>query len=242
MQLIRIALITYLSFLSFCSVYAKKKQTIKLSKLLKKGSRTIKKQCVKYPTEIIIGINVIIFCFTETNSNLKLKYMKIDQNIWRKKEYYRLISSTFLHASVEHITANAGSLMSIGSWALKEFGLTRYLIVYVLSGVLANVITLYLGCSPYALGASGSICGVIGGLAAYNFEHGAMDEESKTHVWKRIAGNFFANVAGDITAEKREQNANKSERIDHVCHVAGFLCGALVYGALAFFDHFEIYL
>jgi membrane associated rhomboid family serine protease len=66
------------------------------------------------PTNIILGLNAISFLLTMNNPRLRFQFTKVNQRIARG-EYYRLLTSLFLHGSVPHLLSNSYSLYSIGN-------------------------------------------------------------------------------------------------------------------------------
>lgn len=84
------------------------------------------------------------------------------------KEIYRLFTAMFLHFDVGHLTSNMIILVSLGSHMERALGSRRYVLLYILSGLGAGVLSciynMMLGNAVVAAGASGAIFGVIGGL------------------------------------------------------------------------------
>jgi len=86
--------------------------------------------------------------------------------------YWTLLTSVFLHGGLLHLLGNMLYLYIFGDNVEDAMGHGRYLVFYLLCGVLASlshvVTTFAVGANPYlpALGASGAISGV---LAAYLF-------------------------------------------------------------------------
>lgn len=66
-----------------------------------------------------------------------------------------------------HLGANMYSLAGIGRSSENLFGRRRMILFYIMSGVLANVITLILSKAPRSLGASSSIFGLVGRFKLY---------------------------------------------------------------------------
>ena len=86
-------------------------------------------------------------------------------------EYWRLISSVFLHAGLVHLFMNCMVLVDVGRMCEPLLSPWKFVVVYVASGVGGGVAHLLLAPRP-AIGASGAICGLIGMLFAYATRHG----------------------------------------------------------------------
>ena len=86
-----------------------------------------------------------------------------NQVISQRKEYFRLISSGFLHADWMHFAFNMFSLYSFGNHIEKYYTATNLLLIYFASIVGGNVLSLilYRNTLYRAIGASGGVCGVI---------------------------------------------------------------------------------
>ena len=77
-------------------------------------------------------------------------------------EIWRFLTSIFLHASVAHLLYNAFALVLFGSILELMIGGKRFLAVFFISGILANLVAVNFYSS--SLGASGAIYGIIGAL------------------------------------------------------------------------------
>lgn len=81
-------------------------------------------------------------------------------------QWYRLLTSMFLHASYIHVLSNMLSLWWIGGPLEAALGRVRYLAVYLLSGLAGGALTYVLAApNQGSLGASGAIFGVFGAFA-----------------------------------------------------------------------------
>lgn len=85
-------------------------------------------------------------------------------NILAFGELWRFISSIFLHASLLHLIYNLFALALFGSILESLIGSRKFLVVFFISGILANLISVNFYSS--SLGASGAIFGIIGALIA----------------------------------------------------------------------------
>lgn len=77
-------------------------------------------------------------------------------------EIWRFLSSIFLHGGLGHLIYNLFALLLFGSILEQVIGGRRFLIVFFITGILANLISVNFYSS--SLGASGAIFGVIGVL------------------------------------------------------------------------------
>jgi len=77
-------------------------------------------------------------------------------------EIWRFISSIFLHGSTAHIVSNLFALALFGTVLESIIGSKRFLLVFFVSGIIANIIAINF--YPLSLGASGAIYGILGAL------------------------------------------------------------------------------
>ncbi|MCK7487606.1 MAG: rhomboid family intramembrane serine protease [Bacillus subtilis] len=87
-------------------------------------------------------------------------------------EYWRLITSMFLHGGLLHIVSNLFVLYILGTALERTVGPLRYLALYTLSGLGGGLAVLYLGAqNTVTIGASGAIYGIIGALLYITFQN-----------------------------------------------------------------------
>ena len=86
-----------------------------------------------------------------------------EQAILQGRQYYRLLSSAFIHGSWIHLLFNMISLYSFGQYIEIIFGWQIYIVIYFISLICGNILSLFLHRKEdyYALGASGGVSGVI---------------------------------------------------------------------------------
>jgi len=77
-------------------------------------------------------------------------------------EVWRFVASIFLHGGVGHLLYNLFALMLFGSVLEALIGGKRFIFVFFVTGIIANLISVNFYSS--SLGASGAIFGVIGAL------------------------------------------------------------------------------
>jgi rhomboid protease GluP len=88
-------------------------------------------------------------------------------------ETWRLVSSVFLHSGIAHLGFNMLSLYFLGSFTEEAFGRGRFFALYLLSGISGGLAYLYFGgFNQPAVGASGAIFGLLGGVLGYAMRRG----------------------------------------------------------------------
>ena len=122
---------------------------------------------------MLIGINVVAFVVTAlqarsamdlSTSELYLRGGLIPVEV-ASGEYWRLLTSAFLHGSLIHIATNMISLYILGIPLERILGRGRFLLIYLLSLLGSSVSVMVFG-APVSLtiGASGAIYGLMGAL------------------------------------------------------------------------------
>lgn len=83
---------------------------------------------------------------------------------------WMLVTPIFLHGGLTHLILNCFALMMFGPYMEEAIGSKRFLLFFLATGIAGNLLywfTILLGIIPptLALGASGSIYGILGGLS-----------------------------------------------------------------------------
>jgi rhomboid protease GluP len=77
-------------------------------------------------------------------------------------QWWRLITSIFLHAGIPHLTVNMIVLLIVGVIVEEKIGNKRYIITFMGSGIISALFTMTH--THGAVGASGAIYGIIGAM------------------------------------------------------------------------------
>lgn len=85
--------------------------------------------------------------------------------------WWTLISASFLHGSILHIFFNMMALRQLAPFIVEEFGFHRFILLYIWSGV-AGFLLSYLAGVQFTIGASASLCGLIGAILYYGKSRG----------------------------------------------------------------------
>ena len=117
-------------------------------------------------TKILIAANVAFFVLQyATNDRLTNRFAMQGFAVAVDGEWWRLVTSAFLHTGLTHIGFNMLALWFVGSAIEPRLGRWRYLTVYLLSALGGSVLS-YAVDSPfqYSVGASGAVFGLFGAL------------------------------------------------------------------------------
>lgn len=117
------------------------------------------------PITLFLTLITVIFSYQGLQNKAFFdKYAFNIEGVLKYKEYYRLISSGFLHGSWWHLLFNLYALFSFGETLEIVIGGTNFLFIYFVSLIGGNIFSLYIHRfdSQYsAIGASGAVCGII---------------------------------------------------------------------------------
>jgi rhomboid protease GluP len=129
-------------------------------------------------------------------------------------EYWRLLTSMFLHIGLMHLAFNAYALIILGTELERLYGPGRFLAIYLLAGLFGSLAS-YAFSYSLAAGASGAIFGLIGALAAFFLVHrerlGAYGRTRLANIAFLIAVNLFFGFT--------------QTGIDNLAHIGGLLSG-----------------
>ena len=123
-------------------------------------------------TRVLIGINLVAFIITAANgagvlagngtSSIYDRFALRPTDV-ANGEWYRLITSMFLHFGILHIAFNMWALLVIGTPLEQMLGRFRYIALYFLSGIGGGLLSMAFGpLDETAAGASGAIFGLFG--------------------------------------------------------------------------------
>ena len=150
------------------------------NKNLKESEKREKIMKSKLPivTYVLLIINILVFIFmyilgngsesSETLINFGANYLPLTKS----GDYYRLITSAFLHIGIIHLLLNMYSLYIIGTQIEYFYGKVKYIIIYLFSALMGSLFTVALSSSnTLAAGASGAIFGLLGALLYFGYHY-----------------------------------------------------------------------
>jgi rhomboid protease GluP len=136
----------------------------------------------------LIIIVHLVFALWSALSGIPVDALKIEHGAFVRSaeynivpEYWRYVSSVFLHADLGHLIFNAFALFVFAPPLERVLGALRYVVLFLFSGIMGNIFTVFHpNAELYGLGASGAVYGVFGAYLFYMlFRRRAMDTASR---------------------------------------------------------------
>ena len=178
-----------------------------------------------YVNFAIIAINIVVFLYLETKGSTESSEFMITHGalfepaVLYGKEYWRLLTSVFMHFGMEHLANNMLILFVLGDNLERALGKVKYTIFYLVCGIGANVVSMWVDLQQQSYtvsaGASGAIFGVIGGLLyAVVVNRGQLEDLSTRQLVILVGFSLYHGFT--------------SSGVDNVAHVAGLVIGILL--------------
>lgn len=176
-----------------------------------------------YVTYGIIALNILIFIamiidgaglFTP-NALVHLKWGSNYSPLTLTGDWWRLISSIFIHFGIIHLLMNMYCLYTVGVYLEPMLGKLRYLAAYLCTGLVASLVSLWwhAGEPVNSAGASGAVFGMYGvflALLTSNLIPKKVKDELLKSILLFIAFNLLYGLKGGI---------------DNSAHIGGLLSG-----------------
>jgi rhomboid protease GluP len=126
-------------------------------------------------TPLLIGVNVAVFVGMVALGASALKPESAQLLRWGANfgpqtlsgEWWRVVTSMFVHIGAMHLGLNMWCLWNLGQLAERMFGNKTFLLLYLFSGLGGSMASLAWDPTIVSAGASGAIFGVAGGLAGF---------------------------------------------------------------------------
>ncbi len=183
-----------------------------------------------FVTWILLAANILYFIWLEIGGSTNNSYYMIAHGtmvpalVVETGEYYRLFTSFFMHFGFRHLFNNMLLLWYLGMRLEKYLGHWRFAVVYLLTGLGANAVSLvyYLLTNPFVncAGASGAVFGIVGAMLWILLRHrGRLADLTSRQLILMILFTLY--------------NGFSSSGVNNSAHLAGlalgFLLGILFY-------------
>ena len=183
------------------------------------------KDKIPYITYFLIALNVIFYVVPILLGDYQwiLNSGCVHGPSIRGGQYYRLLTGMFLHGSIFHIFFNCYALYIIGSQIESFMGKTKYIIIYLFSGIMGSLFSMTFGGATASIGASGAIFGLMGALLYFGYYYRVyLGNVLKSQIIPLILFNL---VLGFIIPG-----------VDNFGHIGGLVGGLLITRALGVKD------
>ena len=123
-----------------------------------------------YITPILINLNLIIFLIMVFSGFGFISFKGEDllecganfRPFVTEGQYWRLLTSVFLHGGVMHLFSNMFGLYIVGIFLEPVLGKVKYFLIYLSTGILASLTSIWWHEATVSVGASGAIFGLYG--------------------------------------------------------------------------------
>lgn len=165
----------------------------------------------------LVAVNVFVFLIcTFTGELLYNKGAFGVLEIMEDRSYYRMVTSMFLHSDIHHLFSNMIVLYYVGEIVEKKVGHIPYAIIYFLSGIAGDILSmgyeLWSGEYYSSVGASGAVFGVEGALFLLIILHrGKMEHVTMGRLAFAIVFSLYCGFTGSY--------------VNNAAHIGGVLMG-----------------
>jgi rhomboid protease GluP len=185
-----------------------------------------------FVTPLMVALNVAVFLamvikgvsFLEPSVDALIRWGANFGPLTTHGQWWRLLTSAFIHIGIIHILMNMYILYSSGDFVERLFGNLGFAVLYLLAGIGGSLVSLAWHPFTVAAGASGAIFGVYGGLFAFL----AMQRQA---IPGRLVASLSKNAA--IFLGINLVYGASQAHVDMSAHMGGFGTGFLVGCALA---------
>lgn len=134
----------------------------------------------------------------------------------REGEWWRLLTSMFLHGGFMHVLTNLAGLLFVGIFLEPILDWTKFLITYLITGIIASLASIWWYDATVSVGASGAIFGLYGLFIVFMLTKVFPVEFGKAFLLSAfvfVGYNLLLGLVGGI---------------DNAAHIGGLLSGFLV--------------
>ncbi len=134
-------------------------------------------------------------------------------------EWWRLLTSLFLHLGWLHLVFNAYALLLLGPFVERKLRIWRFVFLYFFCGILAMWISALTSVPRLIIGASGSIMGLLGATGAIMLQQ---FRKRRSSVTRKFLWNVLLVLVLQTTFDILTPNVSMT------AHLSGFFAGFLV--------------
>ncbi|HEY3340367.1 MAG TPA: rhomboid family intramembrane serine protease [Anaerolineae bacterium] len=174
-------------------------------------------------TFVFLGLIVLVYIAEELTggSTSTANLIRLGANyapLVAQGEYWRLVTANFLHIGILHIAVNAYALYILGTEMEALFGHTRFIVIYLLTGISGAVFS-FMMTQGLSAGASTALFGLFGALAVFFYRQRQLLGELGRQRLISLGVTLLINVVIGLSP---------GSGIDNWGHLGGVLGGAIL--------------
>ncbi len=104
-------------------------------------------------------------------SGVLITYVAKDNDLIVHGQYWRFVAPIFLHVNALHVGLNMLNLVVMGVFVERLVGHLRFLLIYLVTGVVGIIASFYFAPQDISVGASGAIFGLVGAYSMFVLMH-----------------------------------------------------------------------
>ena len=104
-------------------------------------------------------------------SHVLITYGAKENTLIAHGEYWRFVTPIFLHANLLHVGLNMLNFVVLGVFLERLVGHARFLLIYLITGIISIIASFYFAPQEISVGASGAIFGLVGAYSIFVLVH-----------------------------------------------------------------------
>jgi len=175
-------------------------------------------------TTLLVALNVLVFVamvighvspWWPTSEQLIRWGADSSQEVLLKQQWWRIVTSAFVHIGAVHLVMNMWALWILGTLTEAVLGTYLYLGVYFACAIAGSLASLYWNPFSISAGASGAIMGILGAmLSVLKFAHLPIPKDVLRSTTRSLLQGAVLTLAIGILP-----------LVDNAAHVGGLACG-----------------
>ncbi|WP_126627522.1 rhomboid family intramembrane serine protease [Dictyobacter alpinus] len=104
-------------------------------------------------------------------TDVLIRYGAKDNDLILHGQYWRFLTPIFLHANLLHVGLNMLNLVILGTFLERLVGHLRFLLIYLITGIISIIASFAFAPEVISVGASGAIFGLVGAYSLFVVIH-----------------------------------------------------------------------
>lgn len=182
---------------------------------------------VTWALYLVVGLNLLVWlanvvsgmgAFTPASAELLAWGANSASSVIDDREYWRLLTATFLHGGLIHLAFNLLGLWTAGQQLNRLHGNGNFLLIYLVSALAGSALSLHFSSQQsVSVGASGAVFGVLGALLVAMHQH-------RGQIPSLTGKNVLASQGVFLAYALIQGLAQRG--IDNAAHIGGLVAGS----------------